>query len=145
MEQNDHKTTDDIAGSKIDNDVSENLNSAGGIKQTNAAIKERAYIRNLKARKIVFYIFGVLETLLIIRFILKLLGANPSSVFVSFIYKFTQVFLAPFASIFNSTVANGIVTKSVFEPANLIAIAIYALAAWGIIKLIKIGETSQSF
>lgn len=99
---------------------------------------------NLKARKIVYYILGVLETLFAFRLILKLLGANPQSIFVSFIYTLSKVFLLPFTGIFRTAVVNGIETQSVFEPANIIAMIVYALIAWGIVKLIEISKTSHN-
>lgn len=99
---------------------------------------------NLKARKIVYYISGVLETLLACRLILKLLGANPQSTFVSIIYSVSQALLLPFAGIFRSAVTKGIETQSVLESGTIIAMIVYALVALGIIKLIEIGKTSRS-
>jgi hypothetical protein len=93
---------------------------------------------NLKARKIVYYIAGVLEVLLACRFVLKLLGANTQSLFVSIIYTVSQVFLAPFTGIFRAAVTKGIETQSVLEPATVIAMIVYALIAYGIVRLIKI-------
>lgn len=86
----------------------------------------------------VYLIFGVLEALLIFRFILKLLGANPLSGFVDFIYNLSAVFVVPFAGIFNTSLANGAVTTSVFEPATLVALIVYVLLAWGIVTLIRV-------
>jgi glucan phosphoethanolaminetransferase (alkaline phosphatase superfamily) len=93
---------------------------------------------NLKARKIVYYVLGVLEVLLACRFVLKLLGANPGSTFVSLIYTVSGVFIAPFSAIFRSAETKGIETQSVLEPATIIAIIVYALIAYGIVMLIKI-------
>ncbi len=94
------------------------------------------------ARNMVYYILGVLELLLAFRFIFKLLGANPGSGFVSFIYSLSGVFLSPFQGIFRSVVTKGIEARAVFEPATLIAMAVYALAAYGIAKLMEIKKTS---
>lgn len=98
---------------------------------------------NLKARKYVYYILGVVEVLLAIRLIFKLLGANPSSPFVSFIYSLTQFGLLPFASIFRTAVTKGIETQAVLEPATIIGMIVYALVAWGIIKLIEINKKTK--
>lgn len=86
----------------------------------------------------VYLIFGVLDVLLVFRFIFKLLGANPSSGFVDFIYNLSAIFVAPFTGIFNTSLANGAVTTSVFEPATLVALIVYALLAWGIVTLIRV-------
>jgi len=92
----------------------------------------------LQAKRIVYYVLGVLEVLLAFRFILRLLGANPASGFVFFIYSITQVFLAPFYGIFRSFITQGIETRSVFEPATLIAMLVYAIIAYGIARLIEL-------
>ncbi len=90
------------------------------------------------AKRVVYYILGVLEVLFAFRLVFKLLGANPSSGFVSFIYSISQVFLTPFTAIFRSAVTQGIETKAVLEPSTIIAMIVYALIAWGIVKLIII-------
>lgn len=95
---------------------------------------------NLKVRKYVYYISGVLEVLLAIRLLFKLLGANPGNVFVSFIYSITESFLLPFGGIFRTAVIKGIERQAILEPATIIGMAVYALAAWGVIKLIEINK-----
>jgi len=86
----------------------------------------------------IYFIFGVLEILLAFRFVLKLLGANSLNVFVDFIYNLSAVFVAPFAGIFNTSLANGNVATSVFEPATLVALVVYIILAWGIVALINV-------
>lgn len=92
----------------------------------------------MKAKRILYYILGVLEALLAFRFIFRLLGANPASGFVSFIYAITQVFLAPFYGIFRPYSTQGIETHSVFEPATLIAMIVYGIIAYGLARLIEL-------
>src|SRR3989344_6489942 len=84
-----------------------------------------------RGTQIVWYILGVLEVLLAFRFVLKLLGANPGAGFTNFIYKTTYVFAAPFLSVFKITRVEG----SVFEWTSILAMLVYWLIAWGIIKL----------
>lgn len=98
---------------------------------------------NLKARKIVYYILGVLEVLFAFRLVFKVLGANPESTFVSIIYSVTKLFLAPFAGIFRIAVSEGIETQSVLEPPLIIAMLVYAALAWGIVKLIEINNNHK--
>jgi len=88
------------------------------------------------AKKVIYYVLGFLEILLAFRFVFKLLGANPGSSFVAFIYSITQIFMAPFTAIFRAAVTQGIETKAVLEPSTIIAMIVYALIAWGIVKLI---------
>ena len=98
----------------------------------------------LKAKKIVYYILGVLEVLFAFRLVFKLLGANPQSPFVSFIYTVSQAFLSPFSGIFRSAVTKGIEAQSVLEPMTLIAMIVYGIVAWGIVKLIEISRPLQN-
>ena len=90
------------------------------------------------ARRVVYYILGILEVLLAFRLVFKLLGANPDSGFVSLIYSISKVFLVPFTAIFRSATTQGIETKAVLEPGTIIAMLVYALIAWGIVKIIII-------
>ena len=95
---------------------------------------------------LVYFLFGALEILLAFRLVLKLAGANISSAFVGFIYGLTGIFILPFEGIFRRGTAPGIETTSVFEPATLVAIIVYAVVAWGIVKLLSIlsGEKQQT-
>lgn len=91
---------------------------------------------NFITRRVVYYILGVIEVLFVFRFLFKLLGANPNSDFVSFIYSVTQVFLAPFDAIFRPTTTPEFGTIVEFN--TITAMIVYALAAWGIVKLFYI-------
>lgn len=91
-------------------------------------------------QNIIWYILGFIEVLLGLRFVLKLFGANPASGFVDFIYGVSGVLSAPFDNIFGVTSTEAGETQSVFEPSILVAAAVYALVAWGIVKLITINQ-----
>lgn len=92
------------------------------------------------AGNVVWYVLGFIEVLLAFRFILKLFGANPNSGFVDFVYSVSGVLTAPFDNIFGvSRTVTGDV-RSVFEPSILVAAAVYALIAWGIVKLVNINR-----
>lgn len=91
------------------------------------------------ANRIVYYIAGVIEVLLVFRFTLKVLGANPGSPFVAFIYSLSGFFEAPFRGIFNSAVfQSGEPSVSVLEPSTLFAILVYLVLAIGIAQLINV-------
>ncbi len=94
---------------------------------------------------IIYFIFGLLDVLLVFRLILKLTGASTTSSFVNLIYDITRIFILPFEGIFNKGSADILETTSVFEPATLVAIIVYGILAWGIVKLIRIfsGETQE--
>jgi|SRR3989344_5205852 len=90
-----------------------------------------------RGTQIVWYILGILEALLVFRFVLKLLGANPVAGFTSFIYGVTYIFAAPFLSVFRITYVQG----SVFEWTTLLAMLVYWMVAVAIIKLFLISKT----
>ena len=90
------------------------------------------------AKRITYYVLGVIETLLAFRLVFKLLGANPDSSFVSLIYSVTQVFLIPFEAIFSPAATEGLETTGVLEPATIVAMVVYAVIAMGVIRLIDV-------
>ncbi len=83
----------------------------------------------------VYVVFGIGITLIIIRVILKALAANPGAGFTSFLYGVTNPLVAPFQGIFATPQAG---TGSVFELSSIIAIIVYALIAWALVRLIAI-------
>ncbi len=95
---------------------------------------------------LIYFFFGALEILLAFRLVLKLAGASISSAFVGLIYGLTGVFILPFEGIFRRGFAQGVETTSVLEPSTLVALIVYAVLAWGIVKLIRIfsGEKQQT-
>jgi hypothetical protein len=93
------------------------------------------------ASNAVWYILGLIEVMLAFRFVLKLFGANPTSGFVDFVYSVTGILTAPFDKIFSvARPETGDVVGSVFEPSILVAAVVYALVAWGIVKLFNINR-----
>ncbi|MBP7176708.1 MAG: YggT family protein [Thermoclostridium sp.] len=92
----------------------------------------------VRSRNVIYYLLGLIEILLGLRFLFMLLGANPRSGFTSFLYMFTGIFISPFSGIFNPLTTPGLVSRSVFDPATIVAMIIYALIAWGIVRLMWI-------
>lgn len=93
---------------------------------------------------VVWYVYGVIAILLALRFTLKLFAANPTNAFVEFIYNVSGVLSAPFDTIFGVTKRATGTAVSVFEPSILVAIAVYALIAWGIVKILSINEKNTN-
>ncbi len=90
-----------------------------------------------KVEMIVYYIIGLLEGLLAIRFVLSLLGANQNNGFAQFIYNLTYPFVAPFFGLFGYTFQYGVAR---FEFETLVAMAIYSLIGYAIGRLLRIGR-----
>lgn len=91
-----------------------------------------------RATQVVWYVLGILETLLAFRFLLRLFAANPAAGFTDFIYDATRPFVSPFMAVFSNSRVEG--TGSVFEWTTLLAMLVYWLLAWGIIKLFLMGR-----
>lgn len=89
-----------------------------------------------RGTQIVWYIFSVVEVLLVFRFLLKLLGANPDAGFTALIYMLSYPLAAPFLYVVRSTQVSG----SVFEWTTLLAMLVYWVVAWGIVRLFVMGK-----
>lgn len=94
-------------------------------------------------KRIVIVLFSLIEIILGFRFVFKLMGANPSNVFVKGLYDVTQFFVGIFEGIFAKITVSDAATKAVFEPATLIAIIVIGLIAWGIMKLMSQRTTRE--
>ena len=90
-----------------------------------------------RGTQIVWYILGFIEVLLVFRFVLKLLGANPVAGFTSFIYGITYVFAAPFLTVFRISS----VESNILEWTTILAMFVYWVIAIGVIKLFLMGKT----
>jgi len=83
------------------------------------------------------WVLFALEMLFLLRFVLKLLGADPYNPFAEALYNFTGFFLYPFLGIVPSTKIgpNG---NGVIEWSTLIGMAVYALLFYLIKLLLRI-------
>ncbi len=107
---------------------------------TEIATPHAIKIRNL-AYQLIYVVLYVVEAVLLLRFLFKLLGANPFNGLVAMLYQISLVFLAPFAGMFP---AASVGPNMVFEPSVLVAMAIYAIIAYVIVLLIKTIERSAA-
>src|SRR3712207_1104762 len=104
------------------------------------AVREDVAIDHVLARRalldrvssIIWFAAGLLEAALGLRIVFRLLEANETSGFVRFIYNFTDPFVAPFNGIFNDPASDG----AVLDSGALVAMIIYALATWALVRLI---------
>jgi len=87
-----------------------------------------------KTYQVIWYVVGLIEFILIFRFLFRLLGANPASGFVNLIYGLSAPLIAPFVGIFR-TAAGG---ANALEWSTLIAMAIYAILAYGLEQLLQL-------
>ena len=88
-----------------------------------------------RINQLIFLFIGILQALFALRFVMKLLAANPANPFADFLYSFTYIFLAPFATLL-PVPANQ--EGMVVETFTLVAMVVYALVAWAMTALIAI-------
>ena len=91
------------------------------------------------AQRVIWFVVGVINVSLAIRFTLLLLGANRTAGFVDFIYSITSVFVAPFVGIFGEPTYG----RFMFDWSSLLAIVVYSLIAWGIVRLITLSRPQE--
>jgi len=92
-----------------------------------------------RARQLVWLCAGIVNAILALRFIFLGAGAGDSG-FASFIYTAGSALAAPFRGIIGTTSAgNG----HPLEWADLVAIAVYTLAAWIVAKIVMISAVRE--
>lgn len=89
------------------------------------------YVRVIR---FVWFVAGLIDVLVGLRFLLKLFGASTVSPFVSLLYAMTAPLVAPFQGIFPVSGSR----TFIFEPASIVALVIYPLIALGAVSLIRI-------
>jgi hypothetical protein len=90
--------------------------------------------------QLVWLIAGVVDAILALDFIFKAAGANNTG-FAHYIYRLGGWLAAPFNGIFtNTAVASG----TVFHWADVLAVAVYTIAAWIVTKLVSILATPRT-
>jgi YggT family protein len=97
------------------------------------AVSERKNVA-YTATQLIWLLFGILIGMIGLRILLMLIGANPANPFANFVYSFTDLFLWPFAGLTGSPGVNGMV----LDIPAIIAIFVYALLAWVIVKIVRI-------
>jgi uncharacterized membrane protein len=111
------------------------------VHQSGDQIHEEHIVRNVdleyrealyRISQFIWLIFGGIEALIGIRVILMLIGANPANTFTAFVYQLSELFLWPFRNI----VANPAFQNMVLEITSVIAMIVYPLIGWAIVKLI---------
>lgn len=88
-----------------------------------------ATLRRIK--QIIYFIASAFAVVILLRFVLLALGANPDNTFANLVYGLSGILVAPFNSLFGDPTFG----KSVFEISSLVAIAVYYLIAWGISRI----------
>ncbi len=94
--------------------------------------EDKAFTFSYVVAKIIDYLrwfLVVLEVALLLRFILKLIGADPTNPFASFLYSLTDVFMFTFKGLVHDP-SFGATTIHYFEWTTLIGMLVYGLIFW---------------
>jgi hypothetical protein len=110
-----------------------------GAKPINAQSVVNPIRIRFRSSQVVWYLLGVIEILLLLRFVLKFIGANISAGFTQFIY----VISSPLAGSFMNVVDPSQIGRSIFDWSILLAMIIYALIAWGAVKLLVMSQPTS--
>jgi hypothetical protein len=98
----------------------------------NPAAAQRSFVYQITA--LMWLLLGALESLLLLRVILKMLAANPGNPFASLVYGLSDLFVWPFVGLTITPSALGIVV----EISTIIAMVVYAMLGWLFISLVQI-------
>jgi uncharacterized protein YggT (Ycf19 family) len=107
-------------------------NTVSEVQTTQKEPDRERRIFTFKATQLIWLFLGVLEGLLALRFVLKLIAANPESPIANFIYAITNLFLLPFTGLTATPSAGGMV----LELSTMIAMVVYGLIAWAIERIV---------
>lgn len=108
------------------------INTVSEVQTTRKEPERERQIFTFKATQVVWLLLTIFEALLALRFVLKLIGANPASPFAAGLYGFTGIFLSPFTSLIGAPAVGGMV----LEVSTLIAMLVYGLIAWAVERII---------
>jgi hypothetical protein len=111
------------------------VTQTGEVEKRQEIVENVAMARNLKLSKITQFtwlLFGLLLALIALRVILKLIAANPASPFAALVYGVSDLFLWPFFGLTATPQAGG----AIVEIPSIIAMVVYALVAWAIVKVL---------
>jgi|SRR5579859_577007 len=89
---------------------------------------------NFRGAAIIGLVVGVIDVLIVARFLGKLFGASTTSSFANFIYSVSAPLVTPFQGIFGDSGSK----VNYFETSDLVAIVVYAVIGWGLVMLLKI-------
>lgn len=93
----------------------------------------------ISIRRVIFYVLDVILLILMLRFVLRALGADPSGGFTNFMYNLSWPLVAPFQGIAAAVRVEG----GMFEWSSLVAMAVYSLVGYVIVRLFRIIATSN--
>lgn len=89
---------------------------------------------SFKTTQLIWLVFGLVEVLIAMRIVLKVIGANPESMFAVSIYGVTDIFLFPFEGLVGTPAFGGMV----LELSSIIAMLVYALLFLVVERIVRV-------
>lgn len=132
MSQN--QPTNDVAVDRREETVVTQQPGYAATEQVTRDVAAERRLALFQFNRILWTSLGILEVLLALRFALKLIGANPDSGFAVFMYGLTGLFTGPFTGLTASWFSG----ETVVEVTTIIAMAVYALFIWGVVRILPI-------
>lgn len=111
--------------------VSNQVNDQGNVATRTRTVSSTAGA-GITGQRIVQYLLGVIESLLALRVVLSMLGANRGNAFAELIYGITYPLVSPFFGLFGYEFQYGVAR---LEIETLVAMVVYGLLGWGISKI----------
>jgi uncharacterized protein YggT (Ycf19 family) len=94
---------------------------------------ERAATLN-RVNGLIWFVVGLIATLIGLRVLLRLIAANPDSPFAQFIYGVTAPLVVPFDGLTVTPAVEG----AALELSSIVALIVYLLVAWGLTRLMRL-------
>jgi hypothetical protein len=136
----DYPKIDDVAIDRHEETVSTHQDGFVATEKTTRDFAAERRLSTLQMIRIVWAGLGLLQILLGLRVMLMLIGANPENGFTRFIMALTVLPTAPFSGLTPEWFAG----NNVFEVSTIIAMIVYSLAGWILVRAIPIVMERQS-
>jgi uncharacterized protein YggT (Ycf19 family) len=91
-------------------------------------------VATFKVTQLIWLLLGLLEAAIALRVLFKLIAVNAANPFAALLYKVTDLFVAPFASLIGAPAAGGMV----LEISSIIAMIVYFLIAWVLERIVYV-------
>jgi YggT family protein len=91
-------------------------------------------VATFKATQLIWLLLGLLEAMIGLRVVFKLIAVNATNPFASLLYKVTDLFVAPFATLTGAPAAGGMV----LEISSIIAMIVYLLIGWALERIVYV-------
>lgn len=89
--------------------------------------------------RVIYFAVEIIELLLLVRFILRLVGASTAAIFTQAIYNMTNPLVAPFRGVFPTNF--GVPTV---EWATLLAMIVWAIAGYLLVRLLHVTASEHN-